>query len=119
MNLLDRVRVAALATFEEAQFTFREMKDTDFPPLRRMVVEQRRRLTITISETSARVRPVIGEVAHEVTVVASSIYQDANAALQVINEARIRPFREALGEEWRDCGYHRVGGQYGGYFARL
>ena len=102
MNLLDRVRVAALATFEEAQFTFREMKDTDLPPLRRMVVEQRRRLKITVSETSARARPVIGEVAHEVNVVASSVFKDANAALQVLNETRIRPFREALGEEWRD-----------------
>jgi len=102
MNLLDRVRVAASATIEEAQFTFRKMKDTDLPPFRRMVVKQRRRLTIVISETSARARPVIVEAAHEVTVVASSVYEEANAALQVLNETRIRPFREALGEEWRD-----------------
>ena len=101
MNLLDRFRVAASATIEEAQFTFRKMKATDLPPLRRMVVRQRQRLTIVILETRERARPIIGEVAHDVTVVVSSAYEEANAALQVLNQTRIRPFREALSEEWR------------------
>ena len=79
----------ASAVLAEARVTYQES-------------EIRRKLTVVVSQSTSIVQPQLDAVKEEVHIVGIAVYEEASIVLGHINETRIKPFREALGEELRE-----------------